>query len=42
MRVYEGLFGPYMTATGERRMRPEITRTVEDIQQAIALLRRHL
>ncbi len=26
----------------ENIMRPEITRTVEDIQQAIALLRRHL
>ena len=35
--VYEPPPGPYITA-----MRPEITRTVEDIQQAIALLRRHL
>jgi len=33
---------PPISPPPERRMRPEITRTVEDIQQAIALLRRHL
>jgi hypothetical protein len=40
-RVYETPPAPYISRP-ENRMRPEIARTVEDIQQAIALLRRHL
>jgi hypothetical protein len=32
------MFGP----TGELRMRAEIAKAVEEIQQAIGLLRRHL
>ena len=41
VNLYEPAHAAYMT---RRRipMRPEIERTVEDIQQAIALLRRHL
>jgi len=39
--VYEPRRRPYMSRP-ENQMRPEISRTVEDIQQAIALLRRHL
>jgi hypothetical protein len=41
MAVYAPLFAPYISGRRDC-MRPEIERTVEDIKQATALLRRHL
>jgi sulfite reductase alpha subunit-like flavoprotein len=41
IELYERSGAAYISGRREH-MRPEIQRTVEDIQQAIALLRRHL
>jgi hypothetical protein len=41
MAVYVHAFAPYISGRREC-MRPEIERTIEDIKQATALLRRHL